>query len=576
MKKWVYLVLVLLGAAPAGYAQVFQAVTRTPASPREYEKVEWDITLSEQFPHPYNQQEVSLDLVLTAPNGQPLVVPAYFEQNGPQVSHWKARFAPRQMGAYRGLFRLTHKAGTQESAPGSFVVAAGRKPGFLHKNDLYTFRFDNGQLFRGIGENVGWEARSFENQRYTYDYLLPTLARNGANFFRTWMCYWNLPLEWQKVSSTKRYANSPDYFNPGAIRRMDELVQLTDSLGLYFMLTLDWHGHLLENGGWRNSPYNQLNGGPARTPTEFFTLPAAQQKYKNKLRYVVARWGYSTNVAAWEFFNEVDNAVFTQQDSLLIPHAAVTLWHAEMSRYLKDIDPYQHLVTTSISHRDILGMNSIAYLDFNQKHLYKHTEKIPAIYPDYIQTFGKPYVVGEFGFRWEDANPTYAADFNYDYRRGLWYGLFSPTPILPMTWWWELFDDQRMTPYFRAVRTISDQMLAAGRGGFTSFAVHTGVVQSFGMRCGGTYFLYLLNDSPATSTGPVSFGVAGGGPLVAQAFTPSTNQYRQLGQFAAKSQVLTLPAITLAPRQEVVLVVKAGAAGPQKKPATTSNAVSNR
>jgi len=575
MKKWVTLLLVLLLAAPVGYAQLFKNVARLTASPREYEKVEWDITLGEQFANPYNQQEVSLDLVLTAPNGQPLVVPAYFEQNNSQGSHWKARFAPQQTGTYRGLFRLTRKAGTQESAASSFVVAAGRKPGFLHKHDQYTFRFDNGQLFRGIGENVGWEARSFENQKFTYDYLLPTLARNGANLFRTWMCYWNLPLEWQKVSSTKRYVNSPNYFNPGAIKRMDELVHLTDSLGLYFMLTLDWHGHLMEAGGWRNSPYNQANGGPARTPTEFFTLPAAQRKYKDKLRYVVARWGYSTNVAAWEFFNEVDNAVFTQQDSLLIPHAAVTLWHAQMSRYLKDIDPYQHLVTTSISHRDILGMNSIPYIDFNQKHIYKHTEKIPAIYPAYLQNFGKPYVVGEFGFRWEDANPTYAADFNYDYRRGLWYGLFSPTPILPMTWWWELFDDQKMTPYFRAVRTISDQMLAAGHGEFAPFVVRAGVVQSFGMRCGGKYFVYLLNDSPAPATVPVSFAVASG-KLTAQTFTPGPNHYRILGQFRTKNQSLTLPSLTLAPRQEVVLVLEAGAAAPKKNLAGNLNAPSRK
>lgn len=575
MKKWVNLLLVLLLTAPAGYAQLFKTVTRTTASPREYEKIEWDIALGEQFANPYNQQEVSLDLVLTAPNGQPLVVPAYFERNEAQGSHWKARFAPQQTGTYRGLFRLTRKAGAQESAASPFVVAPGRKPGFLHKNDQYTFRFDNGQLFRGIGENVGWEARSFENQKFTYEYLLPTLAKNGANFFRTWMCYWNLPLEWQKVSSTKRYVNSTDYFNPGAIRRMDELVHLTDSLGLYFMLTLDWHGHLMEQGGWRNSPYNQANGGPARTPTEFFTLPAAQQKYKNKLRYVVARWGYSTNVAAWEFFNEVDNAVFTQQDSLLIPHAAVTLWHAEMSRYLKDIDPYQHLVTTSISHRDILGMNSIPYIDFNQKHIYKHTEKIPAIYPAYLQNFGKPYVVGEFGFRWEDANPAYAADFNYDYRRGLWYGLFSPTPILPMTWWWELFDDQKMTPYFRAVRTISDQMLAAGHGEFVPFAVQAGVVQRFGMRCGSKYFVYLLNDSPAAARVPVSFEVSSS-KLVAQTFTPGVNRYQPLGQFAASNHTLTLPALTLAPRQEIVLVVEATAGGQTQSSASNAKAHSRK
>lgn len=548
--------LALLSARP-GHAQptAIRSARLLTTAVRQFEKAEWDIVVAEQYRNAYDQREVTLDLVLTSPTGQPVVLPCYFERNEGAGSAWKARFAPRETGTYSGFFRLTRKAGTVESAGSSFAVAAGPKPGFLHAHDLYTFRFDNGQLFRGIGENVAWESRSFEDPKWTYDYLLPTLARNGANFFRTWMCYWNLPLEWQKVSSTTRYTNSTDYFHPGAIRRMDQLVQLTDSLGLYCMLTLDWHGHLMEQGGWKNSPYNVRNGGPARTPTEFFTLPAARERYKNKLRYVVARWGYSPNIAAWEFFNEVDNAVFTQQDSLLIPHDAVTLWHGEMSRYLKDIDPYQHLVTTSISHRDILGLNAVAYFDFNQKHIYKHTEKIPAIYPQYIQTTGRPYVVGEFGYRWEDADPAYKDGFNYDYRRGLWYGLFSPTPILPMTWWWELFDDQRMTPYFRGVRAISDQMLAAGRGEFVPFAVAAVGLQSFGMRCGDQYFVYLLNAGPTPVTTAPSLALPAARRPTAQAFEPTSLQYQPLSPLALKDGVLTLPALTLAPQQERVLII---------------------
>ncbi len=330
-------------------------------------------------------------------------------------------------------------------------------------------------MFRGIGENVGWESRNFENDKWTYDYLLPTLSKNGANYFRTWMCPWNLPLETKQVNSTKRYVHSTEYFHPGGIQRMEQLLHLIDSLGLYMMLTLD-----MNSGNWNNSPYNQANGGPAKTYTEFFSLPASMEKYKHKLRYVVARWGYSTNIGAWEFFNEIDNGVFTRSDSILIPHAYVTHWHREMSRYLKDIDPYQHLVTTSISHRDIEGLNSVPYIDFNQKHIYKHTGKIPAIYPAYIETYGKPYVVGEFGFRWEDQDPKYAREANYDYKRGLWFGMFSATPILPMSWWWELFDDQQMTPYFRGVRAISDKMLQAGKGSYEQWPVSAAVVHGTG------------------------------------------------------------------------------------------------
>jgi len=524
-------------------------------SVKQYEKAEWNIKTVAIYVNPYNQKDITVDMHLISPSGKPITLPCYFESGDTISALWKARFTPGEAGKYSYTFSVQNKSGQAMSASGSFISIPSQKPGFLHANTLWTFKFDNGQLFRGIGENVGWESRSFENPKWTYDYLLPTLAKNGANFFRTWMCYWNMPLEWQKVGSTNRYTNSDKYFNPGAIKRMDELVQLTDSLHLYFMLTLDWHGHLMENGGWRNSPYNITNGGPAKTPTEFFTLRSARDKYKNKLRYVIARWGYSTNITAFEFFNEIDNAAFNSADSVLIPHDAITQWHDEMARYLKDIDPYGHMVTTSISHRDIMGMNSIACIDFNQKHIYKHTEKIPAIYPDYNKTFGKPYVVAEFGYRWEDDDPKYGEGFDYDYKRGLWYGLFSPTPILPMTWWWELFDTRNMTPYFNGVREISDEMLKAGGGDFEPFIVSADRLQCYGLKCGNKYFIYLLNNTGENILSPVSFSILSGNKITVQSFDPGIRQFKSLTAFAKENGNLCLNNIDLKAKKEMILIV---------------------
>ncbi|MBK0378911.1 DUF5060 domain-containing protein [Mucilaginibacter segetis] len=521
----------------------------------EFERSEWDINLSAPFSNPYDQQQISLDMLLISPSGKPLYLPCYFEGGSSAASVWKARFTPQEAGEYSYHFTLKSKNGEAESASGTFTAAASTKQGFLHKNNLWTFKFDNGDLFRGIGENVGWESRSFENPKWTYNYLLPTLSKNGANFFRTWMSYWNLPLEWQKVRSTKRYKNTDEYFNPGGIKRMDQLVNMADSLHLYFMLTMDWHGLLIENGGWKSSPYNALNGGPCKTPTDFFTNGAARDRYKNKLRYIVARWGYSPNIAAFEFFNEIDNAAYTAADSVLIPQEAITEWHIEMSRYLKDIDPYKHLVTTSISHRDIIGLNSIAYIDFNQKHIYKHTEKIPGIYPDYIQTFGKPYVVGEFGYRWEDDDPKYAKEADYDYKRGLWYGMFSPTPVLPMSWWWELFDDQNMTPYFKGVRAISDMMLKAGNGKFEQLQITAGYLHSQAVKCGDSSFAYLLNNTKRQIKAAVSMDYNGSKDAVVKVFYPSSGKTNAIANFKISDGHIIIPDFELNAEQEAVLII---------------------
>jgi hypothetical protein len=549
--------IALLFVKLSAESQVINRYTLLNKSIKLYEKAEWNISLVAPFDNPYNQDEITLDMLITSPSGKELVLPCFYVKGDSNESLWKARFTPQEIGKYNYSFRLIDEGKTNSTSINSFVSQKSNKKGFLHKNNDWTFRFDNGDLFRGIGENVAWESRSWENPKWTYEYLLPTLSKNGANFFRTWMCLWNLPLEWTHIRDSKRYHDTNKYYNPSGIERMDQLVEMADSLNLYMMLTLDWHGELVSDAEWKISPYNKANGGPAATPTEFFTSNKAQLRYKDKLRYIIARWGYSTHIAAWELFNEIDNAAFTPKDSVLIPLSAIVQWHNEMSMYIKNTDPYNHMVTTSISHRDIPGLNSIAYIDFNQKHIYKHTDRIAPTLTSYSKSYNKPYVIGEFGYEWNwDVNfKTITNELDFDYKRGLWYGLFSPTPILPMTWWWEFFDEQKMTPYFKSVREISNQMLHAGKGSFKILQVQAGNMEAYGVQCGKKIFIYLLNNTTNSIHSDIKIDVNSPAYFNSKSFIPNEMQYTNIGNPISKNRCIIIPNITLASKNDIILIL---------------------
>jgi len=565
MKKYIWIFSILFFAMTLQVHAQNPVVkqTRLTKQVKQFGVVEFDIVLKTPFVNPYDQMEIALDLLLTSSSGKKLELPCYYFSGDGDKSVWKGKFTPQEQGKFVYSFQLRKQAKIiHKTNVDSFQVDASSHDGFLHVNDYWTLKFDSGKPFRAIGENVGWESRTFENPKWTYEYLLPTLSSNGANFFRTWMCPWNLPLVWRKVDHTNRYVDSDSYFNASGIQKMDELVALCDSLGLYFMLSIDAHGSLIPSSEWKLNSHNKVNGGPAGTPKEFFSSDASKAMYKNRLRYMIARWGYSTHIAAWEFFNEIDNAVFTPtpHDSILIEHKYITQWHDEMSTYVKKTDPYKHIVTTSVSHRNIKGMNDLVNIDLNQKHIYNKTSAIPDTINEYIKRHHKPYVIGEFGYdwNWDNVKHELGPQFDFDYKRGLWYGMFSPTPILPMTWWWEFFDERKMTPYFKAIHEINELMLNAGKGSYQQIEIRADRAEAFSVKCGEIYFVYLLNKDTLGVVTDVSIALKPGVAIAfdVKAFTPDTREYHNLGSVLRNQNKCVLKDISVA--DELILIISPG------------------
>ena len=549
-----------------------ESVTRLTAHPNQYARMDFVIMATARWEtSPYHAKEVQLDLKLLSPSGRGIIVPGFFDkgQSG-RSSVWRVRFTPIETGEYTGEVVLANGQTSHISPKLSFQVAPAKEGnGFLHVNGDWTFRFDNGEPFRGIGENIGWESRNpddsryfraeHENPRYNYDYMLGNLAANGGNFFRTWMSSFNLPLEWKTVRNTNRYANDTNYFNASAMQRMDQLVDLTESLDIYMMLTLDTCSDF-QGWSWQHNSYNLTNGGPVATPQEFFTNPDAKAQYQDRLRYLVARWGYSPHIAAWEFFNEIDNLMYGLPQK--IPDEIITDWHKEMGDYLKSIDPYNHLVTTSISHRPVAGLYSIPSFDFNQIHIYGHngqsrTASFAEVLRRDSKKYDKPFVIGECGFEW-DWNKNFndfAGDMDEDFKQELWLGLFSPTPILPMSWWWEFFDRRGMTQYIGRVRLIMNQMLASGNGAFADAECEWkgAPTQVMAVRCGKTFFVLLNNDGAKMDAGDISLPLDKSQSYQVLSYDPDRNLTNNLAKLPPGETAVT--GVSLAPASRLILIV---------------------
>ncbi|HYK88282.1 MAG TPA: glycosyl hydrolase, partial [Acidobacteriota bacterium] len=340
-----------------------------------WKRLDVRIDLSATFETPFDAAQIQVDAHVATPSGRIMEVPAFFDQpferqvwGGGHYSEeamveagppeWRVRFMPGQAGKYSVTIRARDGSGSVQSPPLTFSAETAPGPGYIRvsRKDPHYFEFDDGEPFFAIGMNIAEHPLS----EY-YRYIL-RLSQNGGNFSRLWIGSEYFGLELGRMG---------DYRLDNAWR-LDQVMELSERLGIYQELCIDWVRHITSRGEPRRGfdpedyAYSTSNGGPCAGMSDFFTLPEAPRLFKNRLRYIVARWGYSPNVMAWELWNEID---------LIDPKArrvsAIVSWNEEMCRYLKSIDPWQHLTTNSLAGRSMgPALWSLTENEFAQRHGY--------------------------------------------------------------------------------------------------------------------------------------------------------------------------------------------------------------
>ncbi|MBN2592888.1 MAG: DUF5060 domain-containing protein [Sedimentisphaerales bacterium] len=228
---------------------------------------------------------------------------------------------------------------------------------------------------------------------------------------------------------------------------LDELVESAQSNGIYLMLcvlTRDLYmKHLSDDGS-----------------EEYET---AVQYAKQFMRYAVARWGYSTSVAAWEYFNEIDPGLPTDR------------FYTEVGDYLEQIDIYHHLLTTSTWHPSAKDCRHPS-LDIAQVHRYmrpgtdeEYKDEV-AVALDRAQFLrkhapNKPALIGEFGLadtKWGRSDYMKQDTEGVHFHTSLWASAFAGVSGTAMFWWWELLDQQDAYKHYKPLSAFLADVCFAG------------------------------------------------------------------------------------------------------------------
>ena len=520
----------------------------------KYDVLYTNIGTTVAYSNPYDPCSIRVDAIITPPTGSDMVVPCFYTGGASGNSQWQCRFTPRQVGTYSYHIDI-YQASVLSVSSDTFTLAVSdsTKDGFVGKNasSYYTFILDSGKRFRGIGENIGWEQGG-----YMYDRLFPLLNTLGCNYVRVWMSNpYNQPLE--------GITRGIGLYDETIAARMDNTVALAQTSGIYLTVSFNGCGELDPaptdpTTGWPKNPYNTVNGGMCPTMTDFFTSAAAKAQYKKKLRYIVARWGYSPNVAAFEFWNEIDGEWVNYGGN----RDAVKAWHNEMAPYLKSIDPFDHIVTTSCTGYQISNFWNMPDIDFSQSHPYKIQLSGDTLDPvsfnsiistTYESVFGKPHVLGEFGYT--SGEPTIETHANMvdNLHRGLWAGMFSPTPILPQTWWWDYFEQNNDESQFSVAATFLIEIMR-DNAELSMLSVSSSPstdVERMAVIAGHDRFVWLRNKSGSTMSS-VSFtlSLVPNGTYTAKTYNTSTGVWSDPQTVSVTTGSLTFSVGSLTANQD--------------------------
>lgn len=516
MKKHLILAL-LLGVVASGLAQ--PRVTDIAFQPSVGMFGMYEISfLLNNYDNPYDPAVIDVFAEFTGPNGKTSKVIGFYQESYrfeltrgaeaafPESEHrWKIRFTPDAAGEWHFTLHAVDAKGATvlpkngggfsfqcmpvDSAKG-FITKANKR--YL-KREVVTQGQKKYTSFFPVGPNVAWyscaDLKTYQQPYGIYDYkhYIDSLSGN-CNYMRIWINryqYLSLYGPEHTVLGKERLVMFFDSkLNQKDSAELDYIINYAAEHDIAVMFSIFNIKDFTHASGvsekstkpsamisdWYNNPFHTVLG--LDSPFQFFSDPEARRITKNLLRYIVARWGYATNIMNWELWNEITNISSDELGEQI--QNDIAAWHSEMAGYIRSIDPFHHLISTSPgSTKKQVTLNSVLFdgLDFAQRHNYQNFQNArpKEVFPyallklsqNYLSANpSKPFFVGEFGYslsnsknRYENRDPKCVELHN-----SLWSSLFSGSMGPASFWYWSALNTLGMFQRFRPVTVFCERI----------------------------------------------------------------------------------------------------------------------
>jgi hypothetical protein len=287
----------------------------------------------------------------------------------------------------------------------------------------------------------------------------------------------------------------PGSLNPTDCAMLDRIVELAEAKGICLQLCVITR---------------DLYMGSLKDPSSPAYRKAVEDA-KKLFRHAAARWGYSTSVATWEYFNEID------------PGLPTGAFYAEVGEHLRRVDVHRHLRATSAwapSPRDW----ALPSLDQADMHFYirpgdrkRFRNEVEALL-DRARFLrerapSRPALLAEFGLATEDwrLSPDMRLDTKLvHFHDALWASTLSGLSGTALFWWWEDLDRMDAYGHYGPVaRFVEGIPFTTGKLAATSGKVSGADLRLVGLQGPDRAYLWVLDPRAAWIGGAVA---AGGSP----------------------------------------------------------------